>query len=178
MHAFTSQRLLSSPSQWSISSYTSPPQFMTSFPSDTINPENLPTENTSGSPFGLSSPSSAGSIAYSSTTANSTTQADTQGSHDCYHVLSVEVFGIFHFLLSTGCTSSRTPPDQGGVWNPGCLAGRRFVREEEKRSMRWAVRLTLNECHRNWEVLQAVAPDWTEFCGRFRFRHSCYVHDM
>ena len=22
--------------------------------------------------------------------------------------------------------------------------------EEEKRSMRWAVRLTLNECHRNW----------------------------
>src|SRR5277367_4147987 len=62
----------------SISSYTPPPQFTTSFPSDTINPENLPTENTSGSPafqtFGLSSPSSAGSIAYSST-ANSTTQA-------------------------------------------------------------------------------------------------------
>jgi hypothetical protein len=24
------------------------------------------------------------------------------------------------------------------------------VREEEKRSMRWAVHLTLNECHRNW----------------------------
>jgi len=22
--------------------------------------------------------------------------------------------------------------------------------EEQKRSMRWAVRLTLNECHRNW----------------------------
>jgi hypothetical protein len=22
--------------------------------------------------------------------------------------------------------------------------------EKEKRSMRWAVRLTLNECHRNW----------------------------
>src|SRR5271167_3225744 len=41
--------------------------------------------------------------------------------------------------------------------------------EEEKRSMRWAVRLTLNECHRNWRFYKL----WlliTELC------HPCHVY--